>query len=1225
MIGSTAIKNHIKDSQSLDIKPRIFLEINNNDCGIPYFYGTGSQTATTLAQLSLSLSNASGTPAAVDAGTVTGYAGRGIETSLTTPNNNAYLLKTNSSPSQYIEYQWYADTSSGERFVKFNMFLKSDYEYQVSSGDNLCLESFDVVLVAQGFDSSGKAVLSETITETITVDSVDWKPVSILFANPDEYAIVDKVRLSIHVSPQIGYKSALLVGQLVRSVISDYEVYSNDRIPVSEIFEPGRPGEFLIEMSSSIEATPPAKPTIQGIAQQCTPIHMATYYALGPKYEFVQRSVTPFQNNPYTYYVSGTNVESKKVWAIYKNKVKTNKIVLKFNTIAVKPSSINLSILTNSGWSNNIANGVTINSDGTVILYYNGSSWSTTKWTSSSYPTISTSSSNAGNIILGASNGYQEIWGIKLDASTLTTTNSDFSELTPRLELIEVSPRLDVDLTNFVMSVSSISESSSDSLLNIGGITSNSYNITLSNNLIIKNLHDPSSSDPSNPDVRPVSALSSTSTFNNILTKGAKIRGGFDIDLSYRGKGILADKTYVPSFVGYIDKWNENNDTITINAFDIIKNLQSTNTEPIFLESKRVSECIYSVLDPVGFGEVYGDQLINLKAFEKDAGSELTFSQNEKIKYFWTSNDRTVSETLNDLFKVYQIAMYTDEYGAVRFNSLYEYNEIYKELTKSASPKLPDIYIQDKNDSNSKSNLIGVDIEENEKPESIIIKYRTPRPTLSQPPPRKKAKKDNKPVKENTFVTQRPSTDRVWILQDESFVVPYIQLSSPGITSVSQNYIPYDISLTNIFMRAIPYSSYLLIDEEILSYDGLEYEFKYTTNTGSSIKKYIVKNKEELDMIKSDIFSNKSGRSISFSPTGKLMNVKRGLFGTPPSIHSKQSSSTTNRWLMKKFNFSSNSYNNATSALKFVGTANGINVTSNNSNEMLFLYPKDDVSDANLMKDKRRLLCQFKLGDIPSNKEGYVGVGIGMEINGSGELIGGLLVWVGVELNKNKQNPTVYVEQIKPNGEIEVVIEKDQFKYSDRVIEENENIEIYIALNEQRDECKVLVGGSTAFEKIISKKEGGKKKEIKQHRFKIRQLSGRTTFGFIANGFGVATLGQYLFGASDRYEDMSNINLSIVDDIYYSYNKNNSPTGTYFIGSNNLLDTIVDGRNVAGLRSTSKHNFVYTGAPIGRGIQIFDIEYDKFPVIASPVAKWTGYSYDSNIFEGGNIISDGSA
>jgi hypothetical protein len=1219
MLGDTTIKNHVKNSQTLDIKPRVFIEINHNDNNNAYFCGTGTQSATTLQNILLTLSNTAGTPQAVDAGTSQSYSGRGIETALTTPNNNAALLKTSQPSTDPTEYSWSTETSAGQNCVKFNMFLKSDYVYQLENGDTSCLESFDVLIVAEGIDSSNKKVLSETVSETVTVDSVSWKPVSILFANPDQFSVVNKVRLTFYITSPASKKSALLVGQLTRSTISDYEVYSSNRIPLERVFESGRPGEFLVEMSGSLESPAPTKPSIQGIAQQCTPMHMATYCALGPKYELVQRSVTPYPGNVYTYYVSGTSTESRQVWALYKNKIKTNKIVLKFNTISYKPQTVAVNILTSSGWSSSIAGSSTVNADGTFILYYNGTSWTTNKWTSTSYPSISTSGSNVGDVVLGSNLGYQEIWGIRVEGVALQVTNTDFIDLPGRLELIEVSPRLDIDLTNFVTNVSTTEEASSNSLLNIGGITSNTYTINLYNDPIIKNLHDPSVSDTSNKDIRPISTISSTSVLNKILSKGNKIRGGYDIDTSYRGVGIASGKTYVPAFVGYIDKWTESNNSISISAFDAIKDLLSTKTQPIYLESKRISECIYSVLDPIGFGEVYGDELINLKVFSNSNNSELTFSQNEKIKYFWTSNDRNVSETLNDLFRIYQIAMYTDQYGAVRFKTLYEYSKSYSDLTKTSSPASPDIYVQDKNDSNSKSNLISVDVEENEKPQSIIVKYKSPRPTLSQPKlPR--TNKDKKAVDQNSLVTQKKSTDRVWILQDDSYIVPYIQLTGKGITTASQNYIQYDTSLTNVFMRAVPYSSHLLIDQEIVSYDGLEYEFTYTSNSVTVTKRYVVNSAEELEMIKSDIFSNKSGKNISFKPSGKLMNVKRGLFGTPPSIHNRQTSSTTPPWSMKKFNRGSNAYNNATPSSKFSPTVNGINITSNDNDEVLFLYPKDTDSDANLLKDKRRLLCQFKLGDIPSKKEGYVGVGVGVQINGSGKMVGGLLVWVGVEEDKKKQNPTIYIEQIKSDGTIETVIEKDQFEYSDRVIEEDENMEIYIALNEKRDECKVLIGGSTAFEKIINKKVDGKKKEIKQHTFKIRQLSLNSQFGFIANKFGTATLGQYLFGVSDQFKDMNNINLSLVDSKYSK--PSNRPTGTYFIGSNNLLDTIVDGRNVIGLRTSSKHNFAYTGAPVARGIQIFDVEYDKYPIISNAKAEWTGYTYDSNIFEGGNIISE---
>jgi hypothetical protein len=1220
MLGSSNTQSHVKNSKSLDVKPRVFLEINNNDYGNPYFYGTGTQNSSILQELIRTVSNYPASPAPINAGSILGSGGRGVKTAISGIDNHAVLLKTNLSAGEPIEYSWYTESSANQRSVKFNLFLKSDYEYQIETNDLTCMESFDVLLVAVGYDSSNKIVTSETVAESVTVDSIQWKNVSIAFANPDQYATVNKVRLNIYVTAPAYKKVALLVGQPVVSNISDYEVYSSNRMPLSEVFEPGRPGEFLIDISGSLEETPPIKPTIRGITQQPTPIHMATYYALGPKYELVQRSVTPYPNNPYTYYVSGTSTESKQVWALYQNKIKTNKIVLKFNAIACKPQTPAVNILTSSGWSNNIASSASIGSDGTLVLYFNGTSWGTSKWTSISYPTISTSSINAGDIVLGSNSGYQEIWGIRVEGVAQQVTNTDFIDLPGRMELIEVSPRLDIDVSNFVTSVSTISESSSDALLNIGGISSNSYNINLSNIPLIKNLHDFSTGNFSNPDVRPISNISSTSALQNLIRKGVKVKGGYDIDTGYRGTGIATGKTYIQSFVGYVDTWKENNQEIVINAFDVIKNLQSVNSESIYLEGKKISECIYSVLDPIGFGEVYGEELVDLRVFANTSDSELTFSQNEKIKFFWTSNDKTVSDTLNNLFRIYQISMYTDEYGAVRFKTLYDYSMSYKNLTKTSSPSYPDIFIQDINDNNSTSNLISVDITENERPKSILVKYRIPRPTLAQPTP-PKTKKDNKPVAENINIKISESTDRVWILQDDSYIVPYIQLSGGGIKTTSQNFIPYDISMTNIFMRAIPFSSMLLIDKEIVSYDGIEYEFSYKTSTGFSVLlNQTVKSSEEIEMIKSEIFSNKGGRSISFKPTGKLMNVKRGLFGTTPTPHNRQTSSTNAPWLMKRFTRTENSYKNAVSSQKFTTTLNGINVTSNNNSEMLLLYPKDSDSDAYLMRDKRRLLCQFKLGDIPDKKEGYVGVGVGLEINSSNNLVGGLLVWVGVETDKKKTNPTVYVEQIKSNGTIETLVEKDQFKYSDRVIEENENMEIYISLNENRDECKVLIGGSTAFEKIISKKIDGKKKEIKQHTFKIRQLSGRTTFGFIANRYGTATMGQYLFGVSDKFEDMNSINLSLVDSKYSL--KNSLPTKTFFIGSNNLLDTIVDGRNVTGINLLSKDNFTYTGAPVARGIQVFDVEYEKFPVIRTPIAEWTGYTYDSNAFEGGNLISE---
>ena len=380
MLGNTTLRNYFKNSSVIDVRPMASLEFNGNDYGYPYLYGTSNPPSSNYSAHLLSLTAAEGSPNISSVN-------RGTSTAINNSKTAQLINVTGSAKLSVASDTSYLYTSlapTGEKYVKFHMFLKSDYKFQSKTNQNV-EESFTVLVTASGLDSNNRLVRSEIVTENVEVNSIDWKSVSLLFANPDED--VSKVKLSIYVSPSSGRRNSLLISQLSYSSISDYEVYVKNRLPLSEVFKTSRPGEFMVDMPPS--ERPNVKINSQNYPQQCTPVHMAMNYALGPKYENVQRSVTPFPGNPYTYYVSGTSEESKKVWALYKNKVKTNKIVIKTNNIAFKPSSIKVKILTSSGWSTNIApSSIIPDEHGILTLYFNASKWTGDAWNRNDYPYI---------------------------------------------------------------------------------------------------------------------------------------------------------------------------------------------------------------------------------------------------------------------------------------------------------------------------------------------------------------------------------------------------------------------------------------------------------------------------------------------------------------------------------------------------------------------------------------------------------------------------------------------------------------------------------------------------------------------------------------------------------------------------------------------------------------------------------------------------------------------
>lgn len=1216
--SNTSLQNYINNSYSVEVKPRVFLEINGNDYGQPYFMGTETRPSGSPSDIynyikrSLTARPGSASPVTSE---------QTISTALK-DSEPAVELNCNSG-----DNSWFSYSTIGHKTVKFNLFLKAEVS---SSGEFNYQNSFDVTISAIGVDANNKAVRSEVVTKTVFVDDITWEPTTIAFANPDD-ADINRVRLDISVHIEPGKRGKLLVGQLTCAQVSAYEVFVENRLPLETVFKGQRPGEFLLEMPQS--ARPREVMGNQTVHQQCTSVHMPMSFALGKKYEKVQRSVIPYKDNPFVYYTSGSDLSSKRIWAFYKNKIKSNKIILKFNTLVSMPLIYTIEILTSSGWVS--INSPSIDSNGIVSLYYKSGSWSTTKWTDSEYPKISQSGSNAGKIVSTVSGVDQiaelEVYGIALNIGSMSIVNSDFSGIgssATRLELIELSPRLEVDLSDLVMSTSIIKETDSENeFLNIGGISSNSMTVKLSNILITKENND-SLSGSENNDVRPISNISATSPLYKILTRGAKIRAGFDI--------MSSTKTYVPSFTGYLDKWSESDNDISLQGFDVVKYLQSTTVAPLYLKGTPIVDCIVAILDSCGMSDVYFQDLYNLKFLSQRADAIGSLNPDERIPYFWTDKDKSVTEVLNDLFKVYQIAMYADEYGGLKIDSLYNYNLIYSQLTGSSPSKTPDLYVQDADDSskNIKSNLVSVEIEENEIPKKILVKYKTPRPSMSIPVSRRKKTEDEKMDEKNKqkssdgekFFITKPATNVAWEFQEENYPLPFIRIKHPGITSISQNYIPYLSDKLSI-LTTVPYSSHLLIDDEIVSYEGVQYEIKYKTSssqqTWSSITRR-VNSPEEIDGIVDELLRNGAVIVQNAEPTGKLLNVKRGLFGTAPAIHTNISSNSDIKWSAKKFTKSNSSYANVEpGSSHIVKTTSGIKVNVNNNDKLIYLIPENTEDDSEIMNNKTKLSFQFKLEELKKNDEGYFGAALGTKID-SGKLTSGLLVFVGVEQNKNKTNPIVWVEQIVNGGTIKQIISKDEFQYSEPLLDEDENVEVYVSLNKARNQCTILVGGTSVFKKTEKDGNNKKKKKIVTS-FKLNEpLPKKSSFGFIGKGNGgSAILGQFLFGNTNKPEDLSDIEIDDVDDTY-SKPRGSSPDATYFIGNDSLLDNIVQYQLISGNFDSPKDNFAWFATPVGRGIKVFEVDYEAFPVTSIPEVKYLGYSYIIESFQTANIFSGSS-
>lgn len=1129
------------------------------------------------------------------------------------------LVSLNES-SYYVDFNMNASEA-----VRFFMMLKSDYMYQVSQiGGDSFIEDFDVVLTARGMKNN-ESVWSQVSTKRIKVNSIDWKLVELDFANPDaanNSANIDKVRLSIEISTSRGEKASLLVNKLYAFKISPYEVYSKDIIPLKNVFSPDRPGEFLLEtgpINVSLSDT-------ESFPQQTTNIHMAMRWAILRRFSKVQRSVLPYSGNPNSYYVSGSSSDSKKFWTIYQQSFKTNNIVIKVNSIINRPSAFTIKLLIGGSWTSvTIDGGASFNNSGILRIFYDGTKWSATEWAYNQYPKISQSTGNIDKQI--------EIQGIALEVSELSysSNNAEIRGGTPAfdlqyLDLVEISPRLSLDLTDYLVGFSINKELGNNSTpLPLGSISSNSASIDFNKIPIIVGDSDLNSSETN--DVIPISNYASVfvndvetkkSPLKGMLVRGVKMRGFFDIDTDLNASGPSSTKKTVPAFVMYSERWDESNDSVKVECYDVIKRIQSLLCQPLYLRNKTVQEITYSILDSVGFCEYVSNDLITLRAI-KDYSDQQSISEFansiESVNYYWSNRDENVASALNDLFKTFQIAMFADERGAVRFTSLYELNRRINNISNEYVVKL-----QDFSDTNITSNIESFSIEENERPSKITMRYKKPYPYYSEP---KISKKVKKIIEDRNASLVKTTNKIVWEPEQDALVLPYFELSAPGITSTTQKFIKFNADNLKYINKIIDYSGYLLIDKEILKYDGLEYIFTPVSISNNNISSegqpftHIVKSQQDIDFVLSDAIDRFGSKTIYYQPTGYMVNVERGQFGTTPSTHIIVNTNSPKDWVAREFD---ETYKNLSSLEESDGKyslSNGrMNITSNKSSGGIILTPKQNSTVGN----KRKLFARYGIGKIPANKSGYLGVAVGVKTS-SGNITDGLFIFTGIESKDKKVNVRVFVQEVV-NGKVKNILPKGRLKLDETLFDVDEQIEMYINFNAKRDSARIYIGPTSIFQKIKKgkDKEGNKTEKIidvsQDISFKIENDS---QFGFIALENGRGWLDDFAFTSKS---DPRNLNVTNIDNIEDNYNYDEKVGNLFYIGPNSLLNQIVYNRNVEMSMSNplNKDNFVWTGAPVARGLKILDIEFNDFPISGNAKAKFLGYTYEVNSIKTTNSL-----
>jgi hypothetical protein len=638
------------------------------------------------------------------------------------------------------------------------------------------------------------------------IDSFQWTKIETFIGSPDAISSItftikaDCFSDSIE-SPTLYFTEP----EVYETTLFDYQYGSMWK--TSSPFEFARPGESYIGTGNSNISLPLyfRGSSYLGIAMPISPVVYNPKSAIAKVPTTLFKNALPTNLMPYQYFVSDTT--SRKISAVYEKNLYVNKLVLKFNLlmsdisidVKINNSSIGTFTLSNAG------------DNGILVLYYNGTSWSSTPWTT--IPKFDTN-----GLITPVAASVNSITIEKTADSTLNpefsayTTSTYFTEdATKRMHLIECSPRLEIDLTDITQEVNiNKSLDSGSGITPISSINSNDASIKFSGipNFSVANGLVPLLSNESS---------NSATIMKNMLKKNVKFYIHFDLFSSPTAGAIETGvtHTYIPGGVFYSDSWSETDiQDVNVQAYDVSKYLQTRPVPDYVARGKSILNVIMDILDLAGFTDYDYDSLYNA-CNNRYVPMDISY-------FFCNSKDTTVLDALAQIFLSYQIGAYIDEYGVMQFTNLARI------LTRTST----NISIDD-------SNIVenGYSLVTKPKPGKISVRYQPPKIKQSL-----SLQNTQDITKNSASFILTTSNDVVWS-QENVDSVGFNYLSS-NMLADSNSFTLKVSDLNDIFHTySLDHSGYAAIEDEIVSFDYKGYIISNSSGASTSIS---VKNSNEL-------------------------------------------------------------------------------------------------------------------------------------------------------------------------------------------------------------------------------------------------------------------------------------------------------------------------------------------------------------------------------------------
>jgi hypothetical protein len=721
------------------------------------------------------------------------------------------------------------------------------------------------------------------------VDSALWTKYEVYVSSRPQdttYSSFD-LKLGFASEDSVSQSYTILIDQVEMYKTSSYEYQYGNLWQTKSVFGAFRPGESYVPSGNALTPLPADFRKIKGatnLQDKYMPCSPVSYH---PTLISKPTDIPGFKNgmisdySVYRYFVSDLN--NQKIGAKYDQILATNKIVIKFSLAYSKPAQLSLTLrntVTSTYYQKTLI-AADISDAGVCILYLQSDgSWSTTPWTV--MPTFDLS----GNITR-----YQSINEITItqQSSNLiksgVTSNTNLQNEMKRLQIIELSPRLELDLSSFAMETDTTVELDNKSNpLPISAISSNSATITLSNIPFVVSNHVLSL----------FSNNSSTSPLKGLFKKNVK----FYINYLIRDnvENAQAKDKVIPGGVYYADSWDGQDIQKTrVQLYDITKYLHLLSPTDYVSYSQDVFTVISNILDFAGFTDYDYDDLrrITQDKYKLIDGTNTVNSHPISMRYFFVDGqNQKVFDVLKEIFEVYQIGAYVDAYGVLKFINLEQILQYTKpDMLLHDNPMPQDIAVPIyEQDLTVTSNIVQDTYTETVKVKlgKATLKYKSPQVNTWFPA-------------SGSSTLQSVETSRVtvshvlWNLEQEE-VVPFNLLFNDML--IEHNSLQIDPSETDtnssskrLFRQyPIDHVGYCLIEGEIVNFTDKQYcvEAYSGPNLNGTMKKYFYNISNSTDLERAT--HEASGivglnGSYKYYPTGVIANIQRGLFNTPVRDH----------------------------------------------------------------------------------------------------------------------------------------------------------------------------------------------------------------------------------------------------------------------------------------------------------------------------------------------------